>query len=74
MKKQLSQNLSEKDKIDAIKSLRLLVSGIPIEDDNGKILGYIEKPDIRAIQYVLDQFKTDIKNEKSTKLKWDGLR
>lgn len=55
MNDSLSKNLNKDDKYEALKSLRLLVKGIAIEDENGKLIGYIEKPDLNAIKYVLEQ-------------------
>jgi len=61
MKESSSQNLNKQqltveDKELALESLRKLVTGIPIRDDENIIIGYIEKPDMRAIQYVLEKF------------------
>lgn len=64
-KKLLNQNLSEEDKQNALDSLRMLVQGIPIRDNEGVIIGYIEKPDMRAISYVLDKFNNEVKDDKS---------
>jgi hypothetical protein len=57
MKESLNQNLNEDDKQNALNSLRILVNGIPIKDDNNEIIGYIEKPNIDAIKFVLNEFK-----------------
>lgn len=57
MKESLNQNLNEDDKQNALNSLRILANGIPIKDDNNEIIGYIEKPNIDAIKFVLNEFK-----------------
>jgi hypothetical protein len=62
-KKLLNQNLTEDDKNAALESLRKLVTGIPIRDSENEIIGYIEKPDMRAIAYVLGKFDNDIKED-----------
>jgi hypothetical protein len=46
--------LNEQDKQDAIDSLRLLIKGVPIKDESGEIIGFIERPDLGAIKYVLE--------------------
>ena len=46
-------NLNKTDREKAIESLRSLVNGIPIKDDNGELVGYIEKPSLDAIKFVL---------------------
>lgn len=48
-----NKNLNEEDFDQAIESLRLLIKGIPIKDDQGALIGFIEKPDMNAIKYVL---------------------
>lgn len=50
-----NKKLNDQDKDDALKSLRLLVKGIPIEDDEGNLIGFIKEPDINAIKYVLEK-------------------
>lgn len=62
MKELSSQNLNEEDKQNALNSLRILVNGIPIKDENNELIGYIEKPNIDAIKYVLNEFKEPIKD------------
>lgn len=62
-KKLSNQNLTEDDKNAALESLRKLVTGIPIRDDENVIIGYIEKPDMRAIAYVLGKFDNNIKED-----------
>lgn len=52
-----SKNLNEEDFDQAIESLRLLIKGIPIKDDQGTLIGFIEKPDMNAIKYVLGNRK-----------------
>jgi len=53
-----SKNLNEEDFEQAIESLRLLIKGIPIKDDEGTLIGFIEKPDMNAIKYVLSKQRT----------------
>ena len=48
-----NKNLNNDDFDQAIESLRLLIKGIPIKDDAGTLIGFIEKPDMNAIKYVL---------------------
>ena len=67
-KKSLNQNLTESDKITALESLRKLVTGIPIRDSENEIIGYIEKPDMRAIAYVLGKFDNSVKDDESNNL------
>ena len=55
----LNKKLNNEDRNEAIKKLRLLVAGIPIEDEEGKLIGFIEKPDLNAIKYVLEQTEFD---------------
>jgi hypothetical protein len=57
MKESLNQNLNEDDKQKALNYLRILANGIPIKDDNNEIIGYIQKPNIDAIKFVLNEFK-----------------
>jgi hypothetical protein len=52
-----NKNLNEEDFDQAIESLRLLIKGIPIKDDQGTLIGFIEKPDMNAIKYVLGNRK-----------------
>lgn len=52
-----NKNLNEADFDQAIESLRLLIKGIPIKDDEGTLIGFIEKPDMNAIKYVLSTRK-----------------
>ena len=52
-----NKNLNEEDFDQAINSLRLFIKGIPIKDDEGSLIGFIEKPDMNAIKYVLSQRK-----------------
>jgi hypothetical protein len=54
MSDSLNKNLNKEDRDQAIKSLRLLIKGIPITDDEGSLIGFIEKPDINAIKYVIE--------------------
>ena len=54
-----NKKLNNEDRNEAIKKLRLLVTGIPIEDEEGNLIGFIEKPDLNAIKYVLDQTEFD---------------
>lgn len=54
-----NKKLNNEDRNEAIKKLRLLVAGIPIEDEEGNLIGFIEKPDLNAIKYVLDQTEFD---------------
>lgn len=49
----LNKSLSSEDRDTAIESLRLLIKGIPIRDDKDQLIGFIEKPDMNAIKYVL---------------------
>lgn len=49
----LNRNLNDDDKQVALDSLRLLIKGIPIKDEEGNLIGFIEKPDMNAIKYVL---------------------
>lgn len=67
--KNLRDSLSEADKQSALKSLRQLVTGVPINDEDGELIGYIEKPDMRAIAYVLDKFEETVK-EKDEGANW----
>ena len=53
-----NKNLNEEDYETAIASLRLLIKGIPIKDDEGVLIGFIEKPDMNAIKYVLSTRRT----------------
>ena len=48
-------NLNNKDRKSALESLRIMVTGVPIKDDDGKIVGYIERPNLDAIKFVLQQ-------------------
>jgi hypothetical protein len=59
MSDSLNKKLNNEDRNEAIKKLRLLVTGIPIEDEEGNLIGFIEKPDLNAIKYVLDQTEFD---------------
>ena len=57
-----NKNLNEEDFEQAIESLRLLIKGIPIKDDQGTLIGFIEKPDMNAIKYVLGN-RTKLQDE-----------
>lgn len=50
----LSDLLSLEDRSKALESLRVLVEGIPIRDDEGNVIGYIQKPEIKAIEFVIE--------------------
>jgi hypothetical protein len=54
-KKSLSEFLTIQDRAAALEKLRCLVDNIPIRDDQGTIIGYIKDPDMRAIQFVIEQ-------------------
>lgn len=49
----LNKSLNDSDRDEALESLRLLVKGIPIKDEEGNLIGFIEKPDMNAIKFVL---------------------
>jgi hypothetical protein len=79
MSDSLNKNLNEEDYNQAIESLRLLIKGIPIKDDEGTLIGFIEKPDMNAIKYVLGTRKpeTTANNSKHQSIehnKFTGLR
>lgn len=62
----LNRNLNDDDKQVALDSLRLLIKGIPIKDEEGNLIGFIEKPDMNAIKYVLgytEKTEKQIKNK-----------
>ena len=74
-----NKNLNEEDYETAIASLRLLIKGIPIKDDEGALIGFIEKPDMNAIKYVLGTRKpeTTANNSKQQSInhnKYSGIR
>lgn len=72
-----NKNLNEDDRLQAIESLRLLIKGIPIRDDEGSLIGFIEKPDMNAIKYVLGSQKSisDESNIKHNNInKFTGVR
>ena len=55
MKGKLKENLTDKDKDKALESLRLLANGIPImEEDSNEIIGWIERPNMEAIKFILN--------------------
>lgn len=58
-------NLNKADREKAIESLRSLINGIPIKDDNGELVGYIEKPSLDAIKFVLQATESDEWNNES---------
>ena len=64
-----SKNLNEEDFEQAIESLRLLIKGIPIRDDQGTLIGFIEKPDMNAIKYVLSKQRTTADNSGQSPIK-----
>lgn len=49
----LNKSLNEDDRNQALDSLRLLIKGIPIYDDQNILIGFIEKPDMNAIKFVI---------------------
>jgi hypothetical protein len=53
LNKNLNESLNDEDRNEALQSLRLLVKGIPIKDEGGNLIGFIEKPDMNAIKFVL---------------------
>lgn len=54
-----NKNLSKEDYEQAVESLRLLIKGIPMHDENGDLIGFIEKPDMTAIKYVMENSNID---------------
>lgn len=50
-------NLNQNDRNNAINSLRQLATGVPIYDDENKLIGFIEKPDLNAIKYIIEETK-----------------
>jgi hypothetical protein len=61
--------LNEFDRERALHSLRILVDGIPIRDDEETVIGWIEKPSCEAIKIVLAQ--TEDKQEQDEDVDWD---
>lgn len=59
MSNSLKKNLSEDDFKQALESLRTLITGVPIRDDSGTLIGFIEKPSLEAIKYVLEHKKNE---------------
>lgn len=53
----LTDELNKQDRENAIKSLRQLAEGVPIFDDDEKLIGFIEKPDLNAIKYIIEKTK-----------------
>lgn len=53
----LTDELNKQDRENAMKSLRQLAEGVPIFDDDGKLIGFIEKPDLNAIKYIIEKTK-----------------
>jgi hypothetical protein len=33
-----------------------LIEGVSIFDDDGKLIGWVEKPDVSAIKYAIDKY------------------
>lgn len=58
MKDVSSTNLNDLDRVTAMESLRLLIVGIPIRDEADSIIGWIEKPSLDAVKYVLAATET----------------
>lgn len=48
-------NFNEADHEKAINAIRLLAFGIPINDDNGQIIGWIERPNLEAAKYIISE-------------------
>ncbi len=59
MSDSLNKSLNDSDRDEALESLRLLVKGIPIKDEEGNLIGFIEKPDMNAIKFVLGATKQE---------------
>lgn len=55
MEDSLSKNLTDDDRAKALDSLRLLCEGVKIKDDDGNLIGFIEKPDLNAIKFILEK-------------------
>lgn len=53
----LTDELNKQDRENAIKSLRQLAEGVPIFDDDEKLIGFIEKPDLNPIKYIIEKTK-----------------
>lgn len=53
----LTDELNKQDRENAMKSLRQLAEGVPIFDDDEKLIGFIEKPDLNAIKYIIEKTK-----------------
>ena len=75
----LNKSLNEDDRNQALDSLRLLIKGIPIYDDEKTLIGFIEKPDMNAIKFVISatnskdtEHKTQPNNHNRTTTK--GIR
>lgn len=58
MKDVSSTNLNDQDRMTAMESLRLLIVGIPIRDEDMSVIGWIEKPSLEAVKYVLSATET----------------
>lgn len=58
MKDVSSTNLNDQDRVTAMESLRLLIVGIPIKDEDSSVIGWVEKPSLDAVKFVLAATET----------------
>lgn len=59
MSKQSKANLQTDDRKSAFESLRLLISGVPIKDEDGRVIGWIERPNLEAIKFAIENTSDD---------------
>jgi len=51
--------ISKEIYLKANNSLKKLIEGIPVKDENNEILGWIEKPDVNAIKFVIERYEKE---------------
>ncbi len=72
----MTEKEKQKELKQAEKNLKLLRDGIPLKDDDGNLVGWMEKPDRNANQWFLEKKGKDLgytdkeNKEKEVSKKW----